>query len=106
MDHQRKFEEAVAQIDALSRQGNHWIMDHRQIDTPEQAAEVAALRQQMADIKLASEDARDAERLPLIEKAQAVQAKWAPRLAQLKQTDDLLRHAEKAWKKRQRQGAR
>lgn len=82
------------------------IAGGRQITTQEDADHADRMRDALATVKARAEIARDIERLPLIQKAQDVQAKWAPKLAQIKQADDVLRHALSAWTKRQRRARR
>lgn len=72
----------------------------RQIEDDALAATVAAQRATFAELKRQIEDARDAEYLPLMMQAKAVLAKYGPAMARLKRADDVLRLAEKAWKKR------
>lgn len=95
------FAELSAQIDVVSQQVSAW-MEGRRFETQAEADEAQGLRDKLADLKAATEAARDAERLPLIEQAQAVQARYAPRLSALKRADDLVRHAQKAWRARSR----
>lgn len=82
-----------------------WMRGHR-IETPEEAANAKAKREALAELRARVEAARDDERLPLIKTAQAVQARYAPKLMAIKQADDLVRHALKAWNKRQRDARR
>lgn len=77
-------------------------MRGRQIETEAEAAEAEAFRADLATLKGMAEKARDDERLPLIAKAQDIQAKYAPRILQLKKADDLVRHGLNAWRKAQK----
>lgn len=89
----------AARIEREAQAGDALVRG-RQIEDETLAASVAAQRATFADLKIQIEDARDAEYLPLMMQAKAVLAKYGPSLGRLKRADDVLRLAEKAWKKR------
>jgi len=104
-DHAEVYRTISKQMSAAAGDARAWMAGSRQIADPDEAQEAQQLRQLLEDLKEQAEMARDSERLPLLAAAQEVQAKWQPRLADVKQAHDLLRHALKAWSKRQQQKA-
>ena len=98
----------ATRIAGSTRQAIEWLRARPAavIDNEAEASAAAALRAQLAVLKQQAEDARDAERLPLIAKAQEITAAWAPRLAAVKRADDVLRHALRAFESRRKSGKR
>lgn len=90
-----------AAVDAVVAKAEGWA--GVVITSAGQAAELEALRRELSAIKQRATDARNAEHLPLVEAAQAVLARYNPKLEKVKRTDDPLRHQLAAWRKRQRE---